>query len=141
MKVVLLKSDYMKNKINSILLIDDEISTNYIHKRIIEKLNICNEIIVYANPYDALTFLNDETQISPNIIFLDINMPGMDGWEFLEEYEKKEVENQNTILVMLTTSNNPDDKLRAQHLDAVKEYLSKPLKPEDLNFLFKKYFN
>ncbi|MFD1552204.1 response regulator [Putridiphycobacter roseus] len=130
----------MKNKFNCILLIDDELSTNYIHKRIISKLDLCLEIIIKTNAQDALNYLLEEENNIPDLIFLDINMPGMDGWEFLEEYKLLAAEKRATqTLLMLSTSINPDDRERAMRNDNVKDFMNKPLTEESLLFIAETY--
>ena len=69
----------------------------------------------------------------PELILLDINMPAINGWEFIEEYEEIIEElNLNTTIVMLTTSINPDDKIKALSYDSVKKFENKPLTVEKL---------
>jgi CheY-like chemotaxis protein len=113
----------MKRKLNCILLVDDNDSDNFIHKRVIEKAGIAENIGIAMNGKEALDFLTTEhhdrlsgTSFSqPELIFLDINMPIMDGWEFLEEYHKlPEEQKGKVVFIMLTTSLNPADKSRAE---------------------------
>jgi CheY-like chemotaxis protein len=78
---------------------------------------------------------------TPEIIFLDINMPAMDGWEFLQKYEAlPEAHKSSIIVVMLTTSFNPEDELKARKIPAVKEFRNKPLTPALLQDILLKYF-
>lgn len=118
-------------KLNKILLIDDDRPTNYIHKMIIERAAVTNEIIVQQSAEDALELLKScpETGGScPELILLDINMPGMDGWEFLDQYRNLPREQQSKyVVVMLTTSLNPLDKKRAETYPEVKAFVNKPL--------------
>jgi len=74
-------------------------------------------------------------------MFLDSNMPAMDGWEFLQRYEAlPEAQKSSIIVVMLTTSFNPEDELKARKIDAVKEFRNKPLTSVLLRDILKKYF-
>lgn len=134
----------MKRKLKSILLIDDREDCNYMHKMVIDDMDCAESIEIAYNGKQAIDFLkeNAEKALSqPEIIFLDLNMPVMDGWEFLEEYHKikKEIKN-DPILVMLTTSLNPKDQERAAQNKDVKEYVTKFLDEESLSKIIKKYF-
>ena len=133
----------MTTKPIAILLVDDDENDNFFHKRAITKsglnclVNVCNSAI------DALDYLQNKGQYeheavefpTPDIIFLDINMPMMSGWEFLDAYaalpDPPHVKAQ-VVLIMLTTSGNPRDKAKAATTSLVTEFLEKPLKPEGL---------
>ena len=78
----------------------------------------------------------------PAIIFLDINMPKIDGWEFLDEYEKLEdIQKAQVVLVMLTTSLNPDDLERAKSNPLVYDYLNKYLDADRIQKIIEKHFS
>lgn len=134
----------LKKKLSCILLIDDDQATNYIHKRVINKAAITDKIVELESGYDAIKYLNQtdfEAYPRPDIIFLDINMPGMDGWEFLEGYEKLNPEQRGKIiLVMLTTSLNPDDKNRSDTISTIDGFKNKPLTHETLQDIIDEYF-
>ncbi|MBV7269234.1 response regulator [Winogradskyella luteola] len=122
-------------KCNCILLVDDSLSTNIYHKKIIEKAEITNHIRITSDGLEALNYLNDEKaqNIKPDIIFLDINMPKMDGFEFLEEYAKlPKLMRKDIIIVLLTTSNWSKDRVKATETKLVYDYIEKPLDKEDL---------
>lgn len=131
-------------KLNKILLIDDDRPTNYIHKMIIERAAITNEIIVQQSAEHALELLKscpNEGGICPELILLDINMPGMDGWEFLEHYRSLPLEQQaKYVVVMLTTSLNPQDKKRAETYPEVKAFVNKPLTVDSIKETIGKLF-
>jgi CheY-like chemotaxis protein len=131
----------MKKKLNCILLVDDDETFNYLHKRSIMKAGVAEHVEVVENAQDALDYLKHygiykETEIEckrPDLIFLDINMPGMSGWEFLEEY-KKLSDNQKAkiILVMLTSSVNPEDEKKAEQTGKISKFVNKPFTIEKL---------
>ena len=134
----------MKNKIHSVLLIDDSIPINYFHKIIVEKSGVALNCIAVNNGQEALDYLQikkDAQERLPELIFVDINMPGINGWEFLEKFRA----NHKSILkevvtVMLTTSINPDDKEKSKRLN-VPNYFPKPLTVKLLVDLYDSYFN
>jgi CheY-like chemotaxis protein len=137
-------------KVNCILLIDDNPADNDFHKIIIKEANICDHIEVVLNGLEALEYIrksadseNDGKEFpKPNIIFLDINMPRMNGFEFLDEYKKLDEKlKSEVVIVMLTTSLNPDDAKRAKENSEVKEFQNKPLTVESLKDVVDKYFN
>ena len=119
--------------LSMILLIDDDFTTNYLHKKIISKSEIDLPIEVANNGKEGIDKLlalnktiNDKDTIV--LIFLDINMPVMDGWGFLEIFnEIKSTLNFNTNLFIVSSSINPDDAYRAKSNPAVLDYLPKPL--------------
>lgn len=120
-----------------VLLIDDNPADNFFHQMILEEANCTNEIIAKESGEEALKYLasiENGKHPQPDLIFLDINMPGMNGWEFIEYYHKLPEEQKGKKLVMmLTTSLNPEDSKRADTSPAIKEFISKPLTVEILN--------
>jgi len=135
----------MSKKLKIIMLVDDDLNTNFYNEIIIKKMDITEQIKVFQNGEMALSYLttkNEEGEFpQPEIIFLDINMPVMNGWEFIENYDKLTKEQQAQILIaMLTSSINYEDKERALNSGVVKEFISKPLIEEEINNILKKYF-
>jgi CheY-like chemotaxis protein len=119
------------------MLIDDNKLDNFFHERVIRKTNAAKNIISMSSAQEALDYIRDKnTDTQPDLIFLDINMPGMDGWEFIDQYKKHNLHLQTSIIVvMLTTSENPDDKTRALNDGVLKDFKSKPLTKEMLEEL------
>src|SRR5687768_10469891 len=107
----------MQKIFNCVLLVDNDEPTNFLHKMIIEKHGCAETIEVAESAMKALAFLTQKVNdcyANPDIIFLDSNMPVMDGWDFMEEYEMlPEEQKGNVVIVMLTTSLNPADKKKA----------------------------
>lgn len=136
-------------KLNSVLLIDDDMATNFISKMLIKKAGITDHIETVLNGQQALDYLKNSGKYEnpktifpqPMLILLDINMPVMDGWEFAEAYDKLEAHQKGqTIIVMLTSSLNPDDKERASSLRAISGFQNKILTMEALNSIMNHYF-
>ena len=134
----------MSKKVNCIMLIDDNPDDNYIHERVIKKNGAAEIVIAKESALLALDYLKAKSNheyIHPDLILLDINMPGMDGWEFLEEYKKLDKELQSKmVVIMLTTSENPEDKAFAQTQNILADFYSKPLTKEMLNEILNKYY-
>ncbi|MBD0399799.1 response regulator [Flammeovirga sp. EKP202] len=119
-----------------ILLIDDSESINFFNRLIIEDSKITRKCTFFLSAEKGLDYLKQEDKERyplPNIIFLDINMPRMNGWEFITEYDKLDIEIREQIsLFLLTTSINDDDLQKANMLPTVKGYLNKPLSVETI---------
>ena len=117
-------------KLNSILLIDDDKVTIYLQKTLVESLDICRQIFVRNNGQEALHFLADRHSAGesfPDVILVDLNVPVLDGFDFLEAYKGLGYHLQYPALVyVLTTSRNPRDVERVEQL-GIAPYLTKPL--------------
>lgn len=131
-------------KLNCILLVDDDEATNYLHQMIIEELGFTEKVVVAQNGLEALDYLKSEEggiHPQPDLIFLDVNMPRMNGWEFLEAYEKLAANQQGDIvMVMLTTSLNPDDLDKSQRIPKIKGFRNKPLDAKMLQEIMEEFF-
>ncbi len=130
-------------KLDTILLIDDDPATNFLHKFILEKENCATNIISIQSAEEALEYIKETIKKGfqcPELIFLDINMPRMNGWEFIDEYKKITQDNTvSKIVVMLTTSLDPKDKEKAENIQDINEFISKPLTSEKLRHLLQSY--
>lgn len=137
------------NGLDCILLVDDDFLTNYIHTLAIKRTLIDAHIKDIDNVTEALDFLTkkgkyeDKTDcLRPGIIFLDINMPGLNGWDFMDRY--KEIDDTikaKVIVVMLTNSLNDDDRARAELDNQIVLFLPKPLRPQTVIDIAEQYFN
>jgi CheY-like chemotaxis protein len=134
----------MNKKLKCIMLVDDNPDDNFFHEREIKKINLANIVKTKNSGIEALEYLKskkDNKDPHPDLIFLDINMPGMNGWEFLQEYNQLDKELQSrAIIIMLTTSENPDDEARAKTWAFVSDYITKPLTKEIMKNIIDKYF-
>ncbi len=139
----------MNKIINCILLVDDNESDNYFSTRALRKRDNINLIRVARDGVEALEYLENKGNFSdpeenprPNIIFLDINMPRMNGFEFLEEYMKLEtIQHAETLITMLSTSRNPEDISKAEAFDTIADFCTKPLNNETIDRAFNSYFD
>lgn len=118
---------------NLILVDDDEIIV-YLTKRLVAKTNLVELTEVFGNGRDVMDYLNenyDKPDLLPEVIFLDLFMPIMDGWEFLEEYAllKPKLSKDITIYI-ITSSVSPADIIKAKSLKEVSDYIVKPITKE-----------
>lgn len=128
-------------KYNCIMLIDDSEIDNMVNKHILSKNNIAENIVVQTSATDALQYLNNNLHsnhpnIIPEVILLDINMPIMNGFGFLLEFEKYPEEFKNRMqIIMLTSSVDPNDIRRSKEFVTVKSFISKPLSLDHLEVI------
>lgn len=129
-------------KLQKVLLVDDDDIVNSINKVIIKHSKFADEIISETVASRAIEYIKshrDEGTL-PELIFLDINMPEMDGWDFMDEYSKLGLEDDGPRIIMLTSSINPRDENRASLIDEITDFLSKPLSPELLESIYQSHF-
>ena len=121
----------MDTKFERVLLIDDNDIDNFINERMITTSNFSKQVTVKNSGESALDFLrknSDSTSTLPQVIFLDLNMPIMDGFGFLEEYEKlSDSIKKFCKVIVLSSSISAEDINRASTNPYVVKYLNKPL--------------
>ena len=118
-----------------IVLIDDNEADNYFHQIILRKAGFVGDLKVFDSGAGALRYLEHLPDGPVSLILLDINMPGMDGWEFTELAAPLLAQRPTITLVMLTSSGSVDDQQRAKTLQAIQGYLIKPLDRHSANEL------
>lgn len=129
-----------EKKYFSVMLIDDNEIDNLINQKMIEAANISEHIYVHSGAKSAIELLKNieklkglASQILPEVIFLDIDMPLMDGFQFLDLFDKlHESTKQHCKIVMLTSSINPQDINKSKAYHYVKKYINKPLTQQNL---------
>ncbi|PWG81021.1 response regulator [Pararcticibacter amylolyticus] len=117
-------------KYSSVLLIDDSYIDNLINRKIIEASNFAEKITVIESPFRAIDFLTESagTEDAPDIIFLDIRMPGMNGFELVEQLnEIKQKFYSDLKIYMLSSSLDPNDLKQVEDNDLVTNFIGKPL--------------
>lgn len=135
-------------KTNCILLIDDNPADNVFDKIIITEADVCNHIRVAEDGVEALAYIKkaaeegqSESFPKPDLIYLDINMPRMNGFQFLDEYRKLDGKlKSKAVIIVLTTSVNPDDQKRVMTYKEVSEFEIKPITIEMVHKNIEKYF-
>ncbi|UOR05264.1 response regulator [Hymenobacter aerilatus] len=133
-------------QLSGILLVDDDQTTNFLNQSLLRRLAITSNILVAQDGQQALTMLTQHclppTTECPNLVLLDVNMPGMNGIQFLEAYQHLPLAEQKAIvIVMLTTSLHPRDIERVQQLDTVAGFVSKPLTAEKVRTILQDHFS
>lgn len=130
-------------QLDCILLIDDDEITNFVNESLIKDLKVAQEVLVTTGGQQALDLIKLRWQQDnrlPSLILLDMNMPGMNGLEFLESYQQLEKELQpSVIIVILTSSNNPADVAQIERTKRA-DLLNKPLTETKIEHVMKKYF-
>jgi CheY-like chemotaxis protein len=132
------------SQVPSILLVDDDDTTNFLNQALIRRAQVTDRILVATNGLEALRALHDTcTPVGaqcPALILLDVNMPVMNGIEFLEAYQKAPlVQQQDIVIVLLTTTVLTRDLERVQQLP-IASVLDKPLTSDKLRLLVDRHF-
>ena len=109
------------------LLIDDNYIDNFVTRRILEGGNFAEKVIVSQSAADAIDSLRSGS-VKPDVIFLDIRMPVMGGFEFLQEYDKLEIEGKKAIKIfMLSSSLDPTDLKKSSNNKYITQFIHKPI--------------
>ncbi|HRJ28316.1 MAG TPA: response regulator [Cyclobacteriaceae bacterium] len=129
----------MKSIVDTTVLIDDSEIDLFIQRRFLEVYSFTNNLIAYKSAQEAIDSLSSKTNNpAPDIIFLDLNMPNIDGFGFLESFDKMdETVKAKSQIVVLTSSNNKHDKDQAFQYKNVIQYITKPIKQSDIDQLKK----
>jgi len=133
------------HKLACALLVDDDQTTNYLNQLLLKRLSVTDTLLTAVNGQEALLLVEEHCQSAspscPALILLDVKMPVMNGFEFLEAYANLDLPQKHAIIiVMLTTSLHPQDMARMEQLN-INGFLSKPLTKEKVNDILQTYFN
>jgi len=121
------KERTMNGKLKTVLLLDDNGATNIIHTKFITRANCAEQILEFQSGIEALNYLKSKAD-QPDLIFVDINMPIMSGWDFLEELEKMKGSYKNeSIVVLLSTSLSAGEREKARSIKIIDAVRLKPL--------------
>ncbi|RZK22608.1 MAG: response regulator [Hymenobacter sp.] len=126
-------------KLASVLLVDDDPITNFLHEQLLVSLGVTDNCLVAENGAAALTLLAElgET-LPPALVLLDVHMPVMGGIDFLEAYQQPP--SRSPIIIILSTSEHPRDRLRLTSLP-IADWISKPLTRKKVSDLLQQHFH
>lgn len=116
------------------LLIDDNYIDNFVTRKILEGGNFAETIVVVGSATDAIASLRDGSVV-PDVIFLDVRMPQMGGFEFLEEFDKINIDKSNIKVFMLSSSLDPIDMRKSTDNKYITQFIHKPLTQKALEEL------
>ncbi|AXT50433.1 response regulator [Aquimarina sp. BL5] len=135
----------MGKSVTCVLLIDDDKATNFFNERVVTRHDSFDNINTVQSGKAALEYLTNvknQTAMKPDLIFLDINMPAMNGWEFLIEFAKLDKRTTEGIkVILLSTSSNPDDVNESIKNHSVDDFINKPLSLDLLDNVIEKHFS
>lgn len=118
----------------SIILVDDDPINNLINKRLISKLKLSSQIEEFLEAEQAIERIRKIEHSEKILILLDINMPVMNGWDFLNQY-LKEFKLRNDKIIVLSSSIDFQDRQKAKEFSCVEGFIEKPLSPEKIKYV------
>lgn len=131
-------------KIETACIIDDDSIFIYGTKRLMAEVDFCETVLIFENGQDAINGLNEITakgEKLPTVIFLDLNMPIMNGWEFLEDFAKIPNHNREKVTIFIISSSvDPRDLERIKSYKVVNNYILKPISTNDLRSVLENAF-
>ena len=129
-------------KLGCIMLIDDSETDNFIHSRRFKKMELTDKIVVRHDGKQGMDYLTTTGPDGrPDLLFLDINMPVMNGWEFLDAYGELPADRRARVtIVMLTSSVGDTDLTRAENYAVIDGHEAKPLTRDKLRGLLGRHF-
>lgn len=128
-------------KIATACIIDDDPIYQYTMKKIIEKYELCSRILEFKNGLEAINYFKNvnDKNLLPELVFVDINMPVMDGWGFLQHFMQLPYIPENNMTVYVASSSvDIADMNKAKSFSFIRDYIVKPLSIEKLKHLFSK---
>ena len=128
-------------KLSSVLLVDDDSTNNFLNQLLIESLGVTDRLLIAENGNQALDLIvNNVGPNEPALILLDVSMPGMNGIQFLETYQRlPQAQNRATVVIMLTTTMDARDLARLEELN-IDGLVSKPLTKEKIEHILQLHF-
>lgn len=131
------------NKINNICLIDDDMIFQYLAQKVITETNLVKEIDMFSNGLEAIKYLKSaQTNKNklPDMILLDLFMPIMDGWGFLEEYVSIQAAMPKKIPIYIVSSSiDPADIQKSRMMNSVTDFIVKPMTRENFMYILQNH--
>ena len=124
----------MTKPLNTVLIVDDDATARFLIERILRRVGVSQQILTASNGQEALTVLNQIGPSCPELILLDINMPLMNGFEFLQALQHSTLAPLPAKIVLLSSSSNPRDVELAKKY-SVAAFLPKPLTEDKLRMV------
>ncbi|WP_396637738.1 two-component system response regulator [Maribacter sp. R77961] len=134
------------DNLKSILLVDDDEASNFLHSIFINKLELGIDVNAALNGQEALDFILDkgvDKLAMPCMVMLDLRMPVVDGWKFMEMYEEQVPQElkEQIVIVLVTISDNANDKAKAIANPYIADFSQKPLSDSTFRKLINKHFS
>ncbi|MCC4213072.1 response regulator [Leeuwenhoekiella parthenopeia] len=132
----------MNKKFKTVCIIDDDPIFVFGATRLMKQYDFSESIVVYTNGREALDHLkplmeSKNLDTIPDLIFLDLNMPVLDGWGFLDEFTKIDPPKIMKVYIVTSSISNFDKQKAKEYAEAVKEYVIKPITPVRLKEIIK----
>ena len=127
--------------VRTIMIVDDDDVFVFLTKKAIDKLDLFDQLIIFDNGLDAINYLKENIEridLMPDIILLDLSVPIMDGWQFLDEFVLLSPKMGRKIIIYIVSSSiSPNDIRRAANIDVVSDYIIKPVTKDQLTEIMK----
>jgi response regulator RpfG family c-di-GMP phosphodiesterase len=131
---------FFTTRFKTVLIIDDDEFINVFNRRFLERLNFADQIITCDSPEDALAYLSAcRKENVPEVIISDINMPTMNGFEFIEHLVRLKINLSRTGIFMLSSSRSDSDKENMEKYPQITGYIEKPLNAEKIKDILRNY--
>ena len=109
-----------------VLIVDDDAGVLFLHELMLEESGLSDDILAFNKAETAIIYLNNSSKKQRVIVFLDINMPGMNGWEFMDHISKND-SYKHVDVVIVTSSVNKFDKIKSENYSQIIGFIEKPL--------------